>query len=483
MGRKEKWFSAVKKALSHSKEKNDQKLGKSKRKWFRKKKGTEPSSSSVETAAPVLESIPPTDVKLPILPPEGVKLAEVETEQAKHAFTVEIRTDKGDDQVGTAAVQAAAEVAPLSTAKHFAGKSKEELAAIEIQAAFRGYLARRQLHALQGLARLKTLMQGQSVKRQTTNTLKCMQTLARLQSQMRARRLRMAEENQARMRQLMHKHAKENEKSQMGENWDHSLKSKEQIEAVLQNRQEAAVRRQRAMAYAFNHQQTWRKSTSSANTMFIDPNNPHWGWCWLERWLAARPWETANIPEKEPNNDVKSSKHNNSGGEVTNAHHRGQLEKPSQTASQKQTHSTGRLSTSTPPSKVASPRSVTRKLKPRSPKENPKASPRMSFRGPEDDSRSLLSVHSDDHCRRHSNAGSSIRDDESLASSPALPSYMAPTQSAKAKTHLGSPSNMNKNSTPDRLSVSSAKRRLSYPTSPARSRHSISSMTDATSIA
>ena len=27
--------------------------------------------------------------------------------------------------------------------------------------------------------------------------------------------------------------------------------------------------------------------------MYFDhePENPHWGWSWLERWMAARPWE------------------------------------------------------------------------------------------------------------------------------------------------------------------------------------------------
>lgn len=40
----------------------------------------------------------------------------------------------------------------------------------------------------------------------------------------------------------------------MGEEWDDSLQSKEQIEASLVNKQEAAIRRERALAYAFSHQ-------------------------------------------------------------------------------------------------------------------------------------------------------------------------------------------------------------------------------------
>ena len=43
----------------------------------------------------------------------------------------------------------------------------------------------------------------------------------------------------------------------MGEDWDDSLQSKEQIEASLLSKHEAAMRRERAMAYSFTHQVTW----------------------------------------------------------------------------------------------------------------------------------------------------------------------------------------------------------------------------------
>lgn len=71
------------------------------------------------------------------------------------------------------------------------------------------FQARRALRALRGLVRLKLLMEGSVVKRQAANTLKCMQTLARVQSQIRSRRIRMLEETQALQRQLLQKHAKE----------------------------------------------------------------------------------------------------------------------------------------------------------------------------------------------------------------------------------------------------------------------------------
>ncbi|MFS7930513.1 putative IQ motif, EF-hand binding protein [Helianthus anomalus] len=91
----------------------------------------------------------------------------------------------------------------------FLGKSKEDVAAIKVQTAFRRFLARRKLRALKGLVRLKVLVQSQSVKRQAITTLRCMQTLARVQSQVRARRIRVSEKNQALQRELMQKRERE----------------------------------------------------------------------------------------------------------------------------------------------------------------------------------------------------------------------------------------------------------------------------------
>ena len=41
---------------------------------------------------------------------------------------------------------------------------------------------------------------------------------------------------------------------QMGEDWNDSAQSKEQIEAKLLSKYEATMRRERAMAYSFSHQ-------------------------------------------------------------------------------------------------------------------------------------------------------------------------------------------------------------------------------------
>ncbi|ONK62440.1 uncharacterized protein A4U43_C07F3880 [Asparagus officinalis] len=433
MGKKAKWFGAVKKVFSpESKEKKSkEKKAENNHKTNKlsgvgKYKDSDPSSSESYETNCAQNSAPPP-------PPQaravGVKLAEVETEQSRHAYSVAMASS-----AASVPAVSSAQAAKASAAVRFGGKSKEEIAAIRIQTAFRGYLARRALRALRGLVRLKSLIHGNACKRQATTTLRCMQTLARVQSQIRSRRIRMSEENQALQRQLLLKREKELESLRMGGEWDDSLQSKEQIEASLQSKQEAAVRRERALAYAFTHQ--GRNSSRSANPMFMDPNNPQWGWSWLERWMAARPWESRSTTDKDLNSDrasVKSSALSVNGGEITKAYAR-------------------RNSPSTPKSKP--PTSLVKMNS---------ASPKMSWAPPDEDTRSMLSLKSEKP-RRHSIAGSSAGDDESFASSPAVPSYMAPTQSARARSRFSSPSNDVVIEGLDKVSVGSVKKKLSFPT-------------------
>ncbi|KAI3705346.1 hypothetical protein L1987_75582 [Smallanthus sonchifolius] len=428
MGRKGNWLSSIKKALSpSSKEKKNQK---SKKNAFVDDKSLEP---------PVVPIVTPTiepDNSHQIPPPEEVNPIEVEDEQTKHAYSAAVAAAAAAQAAAAAAAQAAAESVRLTELTRYSGKSKEEVAAIRIQTTFRGYLARRALRALRGLVRLKTLVEGPAVKRQTANTLKCMQNLSRVHAQINSRRIRMSEENQALQKQLLQKRAKEIESLQMGEEWNDSLQSKEEIEAKLLSKYEATMRRERAMAYSFSHQQPWKKSSRTTNLLFMDPTNPQWGWSWLERYMAGRP-----LADKDHGNDHASVRSgiNITGSEIAKSYARHQLNS----------------TPSTPPAKAGVPVG-SRKFKP----------------VPDEDSKSVFSVQSEKN-RRHSIAGSSVRDDESLASSPSVPSYMAPTKSAKAKTRGQSPLGtveIGDGTTPEKESGYNAKKRLSFPASPARPR-------------
>ncbi|KAG4165543.1 hypothetical protein ERO13_A13G084700v2 [Gossypium hirsutum] len=454
MGKKGKWLSSLKKAFTpESKEKKTQK---SKEKVLVKQVDWGSNDSDAATLETLKLSPPPQ--------PQEAKLIEAEVEPSEQTYPVEVAIAAAAAVALAAPAEAVADVVrrQSNTGPRFAGKSNEEVAAIKIQTAFRVYLAKRALHALRGLVRLKSMMEGPMVKRQAAGTLRCMQKLSRVQCQIRLRRIRMTEENQALQRQLLQKHAKEIVNLQMGEDWDDSLQSKEQIEASLLSKHEASMRREKAMAYSFTHQQTWKNASRSMNALFMDPNNLSWGWSWLERWMAARPWEGRGMAEKEQNNDQSSVKSGRSsfGGDISKAYARYQLnlDKQSLKASQKPSRTSSLQSPSTP-KPVSMP---TRKLK--------SPSPRSSVVAPDDDMRSTVSVLSERN-RRHTIGGSSVLDDESLASSPSLPSYMVPTQSARLKTRLQSPLGLEANgTTPEKGPILSTKKRLSYPPSPARPR-------------
>lgn len=442
MGKRGKnWFHAVKKVFSpESKEKKGQKS---------KKSGLEnPETFPQSNVSDIAPPPPPT---LPLPNAEEGKLAEAELEQSKHAYSVAIASAAAAE-AAVAAAQAAAQVVQITTSTRFAGKSREETSAIKIQTAFRGYLARRALRALRGLVRLKSLVHGNAVKRQATTTLRCMQTLARVQSQIRSRRIQMIEDNQILQRQLLLKRERELENLRMSEEWDDSIQSKEQIEAGLLNKQEASIRRERALAYAFSHQ--WKNSSKSMKPTFMDPNNPHWGWSWLERWMAARPWESRSaLIDKEFHSDRASIKSSN-GGEIVKAY-----------ALRDGTVSTTPQKSARPPSRqsLGTPRSNALSKIPKS------ASPRRNSWAPvDDDTGSMISTQSE-RPRRHSLAGSLVRDDESLSSSQAIPSYMAPTRSARAKTRISSPptDDIVDSTAIDKGSPRLTKKRLSFQNSPA----------------
>ncbi|PQM42131.1 protein IQ-DOMAIN 1 [Prunus yedoensis var. nudiflora] len=197
--------------------------------------------------------------------------------------------------------------------------------------------------------------------------------------------------------------------------------------------------------------QMWKNSSKSEHPTIMDPSNPHWGWSWLERWMAARPWESRSTVDYNDRASMRSaaSRASMSVGEITKAY--------------------------TLRDNKPSPRT-------------PTAGKRQDGWGRDEDSRSTFSVQSERFNRRHSIAGSSVRDDESLASSPSVPSNMTPTKSTKARSRLASPSSNqfdnDKNGTPsEKGSVSSVKKRLSYPASPAGPRrHSGPPRVDTSSV-
>uniref|UniRef100_A0A0D3FDH5 DUF4005 domain-containing protein n=1 Tax=Oryza barthii TaxID=65489 RepID=A0A0D3FDH5_9ORYZ len=69
------------------------------------------------------------------------------------------------------------------------GFPREDVAAVTIQAYFRGHLARRAFKALKSLVRLQAVARGAYVRRQAEVAIHCMQAMVRLQMRVRARQV------------------------------------------------------------------------------------------------------------------------------------------------------------------------------------------------------------------------------------------------------------------------------------------------------
>ncbi|CAL4958718.1 unnamed protein product [Urochloa decumbens] len=120
---------------------------------------------------------------------------DTEREQSKHAIAVAAATAAAAD-AAVAAAQAAVEVVRLtSQGPAFAGGSGGSVvldprgragAAVKIQTAFRGYLAKKALRALKALVKLQALVRGYLVRRQAAAALQSMHALVRAQATVRA---------------------------------------------------------------------------------------------------------------------------------------------------------------------------------------------------------------------------------------------------------------------------------------------------------
>ncbi|KAK4841383.1 hypothetical protein QYF36_003539 [Acer negundo] len=234
---------------------------------------------------------------------KDITVSETKEEQSKHALTVAIATAAAAE-AAVAAAQVAAEVVKLTgkpRTTHQCGRKKKddpekvheiridspkilELAAIKIQTAFRGYLAKKALRALKGIVRLQAIIRGRNVRRQAITTLKCLQSIVNIQSQVCARRFQMGNhhcgENDDDSKQLQTLRDKIIKMDSNGQRrWDDSVLTKEEADALFVSKKEAIMKRERIKEYAFTH----RKSAESEQNKV----NGRWRY-WLEQWVDTQ---------------------------------------------------------------------------------------------------------------------------------------------------------------------------------------------------
>ncbi|KAL0432884.1 UNVERIFIED_CONTAM: protein IQ-DOMAIN 14 [Sesamum latifolium] len=278
----------------------------------------------------------------------------------------------------------------------------QQLSATKIQAAYRGYMARRSFRALRGLVRLQGVVRGQNVKRQTANAMKQMQLLS---------------------------------EAGQNEDWDDSLLTKEEVEERLRKKVEAVIKRERAMAYAYSHQ-LWKANPKSAQSQLDMRSNGYpWWWNWLERQLPpastsqsqAAPRSIALTPpravsEYRPSPRPHSSNHKHDNHESL----------------------TPRSSRSAIPLRARQFQTPNRTPPANSPSGFKYSKPRASA------ANSAYDV--------------PLKDDDSLMSCPpfSVPNYMIPTASAKAKARANSNPRERFPGTPG----NDSRRRFSFPLTP-----------------
>ncbi|KAK6932647.1 hypothetical protein RJ641_002271 [Dillenia turbinata] len=181
----------------------------------------------------------------------------------------------------------------------------EDIAATRIQTAYRAYKARKALRRLRGIVRLQILTQGHSVKKQASTTLNYLNSWNRIQSQIRARRICMVTEGRIKQKKLENQLKLEAKLHDVEVEWCSGSETLDEILARIHQREEAAIKRERAMAYAFTHQ--WKaNSGQNQGVNNSELGQANWGWSWMERWITARPWESRvitknNTPKKVPN--------------------------------------------------------------------------------------------------------------------------------------------------------------------------------------
>ncbi|XP_058100677.1 protein IQ-DOMAIN 10-like [Magnolia sinica] len=178
------------------------------------------------------------------------------------------------------------------------GMPIEDIAATRIQTAFRSFMARKALRCLKGSVRLQVVTQGHTVNKQALTTLNYLKSWSKIQAQIRARRICMVTEGRIRQKKHDNQLKLEAKLHELEVEWCGGSDTMEEILARIQQREEAAVKRERAMAYAFSHQ--WRANSNPNLGHVTYDFSKGWGWSWMERWISARPWESRIPVQSSP---------------------------------------------------------------------------------------------------------------------------------------------------------------------------------------
>lgn len=164
---------------------------------------------------------------------------------------------------------------------------RQEQAAVKVQAALRGYLARRAFWALKGIIRLQALIRGHLVRRQAVATLRCVQGIVKLQALVRGRRIRLSE-------------------SGLGVQKLCSLRKTQDTKLVDPIGLNRSTQSEKLSKNAFVRKLLASSPNALPLSLQYDPIESNSAWNWLERWSSSHFWEPLVRPSRV--HAVKSQK-------------------------------------------------------------------------------------------------------------------------------------------------------------------------------
>lgn len=179
--------------------------------------------------------------------------------------------------------------------------AKRQWAVVRIQSCFRRFLAKRAFRALRALVRIQAIVRGRLVRRRAAITMSCMKALVKVQALVRARCVRMSGQGQA-VKQRIHQRRLLQFEMCEKQGWCDCHGTLEDIQTRLQHKQQAAMKRERAMAYAFFHQKPKFKTSKQQQhldntTNMIHESIPSWWWLEKEAMMGKNEMKLRIMPQ------------------------------------------------------------------------------------------------------------------------------------------------------------------------------------------
>ncbi|KAF7147651.1 hypothetical protein RHSIM_Rhsim03G0214400 [Rhododendron simsii] len=223
-------------------------------------------------------------------------------DKQRRAIAVALATTAAAE-AAVATAQAAVEIIRLTGPSILARK---HFAAIAIQTAFRGYLARKALRALKGVVKLQALVRGHNVRRRAKKTLQCMQALVRAQDRVCEQRKRLSYEGSI-----------DSVFSDPNSLWGYHFADKksmsgdsscapylvDEIQGMPQKTKETARKREKSLSYAISNQM-WRSGQNrfrcSEEEQLEEKHRLS------DQWMTMKQWEKTSRASSDQREMIKT---------------------------------------------------------------------------------------------------------------------------------------------------------------------------------